>query len=314
MTALKSGIFVKPTADVGRNLEAVQQLDDAGVQTVWQTNNVLWPDPMTFFGAAATTTKQIAFGTSIMQAYPRHPSALVSQAQVIETLAPGRLRLGVGTSHRVRMERNLGLKMDKPLSFLKEYVGVLRALLWEGKADITGEFFNVLEEYPEGYTPPKTPILISALGERSYRAAGEIADAAISWMSPVPYLVNTSLPALRAGAESAGRETPPLIAHVPVALTNDRSRAIDLAAQDLGYYGALPFYRRVFVAAGVPPYTENRTSVEALDAVTVSGSPEEIRNRLAAILAEGIGEVLIHPLYVGDEVAERAELAKILAG
>lgn len=314
MTALNAGIFVKPTPDVGYNLEAVQHLDDAGVQTVWQTNNVLWPDPMTFFGAAAATTRQIRFGTSIMQAYPRHPAALVSQAQVIEALAPGRLRLGVGTSHRVRMEKHLGLEMNRPLSYLREYVAVLRGLLWDGKADVHGDFFNVMDEYPEGYVPPRTEIAISALGEKSYHAAGEIADAAISWMTPIHYLVTIARPALEAGAKNAGREVPPLIAHVPVALTGDRETALEMARKDLGYYGALPFYQRVFEAAGVPAADGERTSREALEAVTVSGSPDEIRARLEWILGEGVDEVLIHPLYISDDVAERGELARILVG
>src|SRR5690606_28982882 len=179
---LNAGIFVKPTPDVGRNLQIVQELDEAGVDTVWQTNNVLWPDAMSFYAAAAATTERIRLGTSIMQIYPRHPAALVSQAQVIESLAPGRLRLGVGTSHRPRMEKNLGIKMgNKPLTYLREYVAVLRGLLWDGEIDLHGEFFNVMEAYPEGtVTPPKTEISISALSPKSYRMAGEIADAAIS--------------------------------------------------------------------------------------------------------------------------------------
>lgn len=311
---LKAGIFVKPTPDVGRNLEIVQELDDAGVNTVWQTNNVLWPDAMAFYAAAAATTKRVRLGTSIMQIYPRHPAALVSQAQVIENLAPGRLRLGVGTSHRPRMEKNLGIKMgDKPLAYLREYVAVLRGLLWDGEIELHGEFFNVIEAYPEGtVTPPKTEISISALSPKSYRMAGEIADAAISWMAPIRYLVETGLTNLRDGSDTAGRETPPLIAHIPVAVTTDRDRAREAASVDLGYYGALPFYQQMFEKAGLPRTDNGRTPSEVLDAVIVSGTPNEIRQHLEAILAEGIGEVLLHPLIVDDADAERRELAGII--
>ncbi len=237
---MQAGIFVKPTPDVGRNLQTVQELDEIGVPTVWQTNNVLWPDAMGFYAAVAATTRRIRLGTSIMQIFPRHPAALVSQAQVIESLAPGRLRLGVGTSHRPRMEKNLGIPMgSKPLTYLHEYVTVLRGLLWEGGVEFHGEFFNVSERYPEGtITPPKTEISISALSPKSYHMAGEIADAAISWMAPIRYLVETGLPGLQAGADEAGRPVPPLIAHVPVSVTTDRERAIEASRRSRLLRGA----------------------------------------------------------------------------
>lgn len=314
MSSLKAGIFVKPTADVGRNLHIVQELDEIGVQTAWQTNNVLAPDPLTFYAAVATTTKQIRLGTSIMQIYPRHPAALVSQIQALEGLAHGRIRLGVGTSHRVRMERNLGIPMGKPITHLREYVAILRGLLWDGSVDFHGEYFNVVEHYPEGYKPPKTEISVAALSEKSYRVAGEIADAAISWVSPLAYLVDIAIPALQEGASEADRPVPPLIMHVPVAVTADRARALATASDELAYYGALPFYQKMFSAAGTPASPDNRTSPEAIDALTVSGSPEQIRRKLEAIVGEGIGEVLIHHIPIDNADAERQELARILVG
>lgn len=314
MTQLNAGMFVKPTSDVRRNLEIVQELDETGLRSVWQTNNVLWPDPLTFYAAAAATTRQIRLGTSIIQIYPRHPAALVSQAQAIEGIAPGRLRLGVGTSHRPRIEKNLGIPMGKPLTYLREYVTVLRGLLWEGGIEFHGEYFNVSEHYPEGTASPRTEISISALSPRSYHLAGEIADAAISWVSPVAYLVDTALPALQEGAAAAGREVPPLIVHVPIAVTTDRQRALAAASAELAYYGALPFYQKMFASAGVPTVADDRTSPEAIDALTVSGTSEQIRQRLEAILNEGIGELLLHPVVIDDAEAERQELARILAG
>jgi alkanesulfonate monooxygenase SsuD/methylene tetrahydromethanopterin reductase-like flavin-dependent oxidoreductase (luciferase family) len=316
MTTLNAGIFVRPAPDVGHNLQIVQELDEAGVDTIWQTNNVLWPDPMTFYAAAAATTKQVRLGTSIIQIYPRHPAALVSQAQVIESLAPGRLRLGVGTSHRPRMEKNLGITMGrKPLTYLREYVAVLRSLLWEGSAEVHGEYINVSEHYSEGIiTPPRTEISVSALSPKSYHVAGEISDAAISWMAPIRYLAETGLSSLKEGADAAGRDAPPLIAHVPVAVTTDRARALETAGNELVHYGALPYYQQMFEAAGLPATDNNRTPKEVIDAIVVSGSPDEIRQKLEGILAEGIGEVLLHPIVIDDADQERRELAEIITG
>jgi F420-dependent oxidoreductase-like protein len=309
----KAGLSIPTSTDSRRDLEIIQQLDEAGVQTVWQTAGATRPDPMTLYAAGAATTSQITFGTSIIPTYPRHPTTLATQALVIETLAPGRLRLGVGPSHRPTIEGSLGIPMGKPLSHLREYVGILRALLWEGKVDVGGEYFSVTLAHQAGTTPPKTPIPISALSEGAFRLAGEIADGAISWVAPVPYLVSTGLPAIAEGAGTAGRPAPPLIAHVPVAVTTDRRAALDATARDFGGYGSLPFYARMFAAAGVPVSADNRTSPEAIDELAVSGSPDQIRARLDALVAEGIGELLITLVPITDADAERQELAAILA-
>lgn len=309
----KAGLSVPTSTNSTRDLEIIQQLDEAGVQTVWQTAGATRPDPMTLYAAAAATTKRIAFGTSIIPTYPRHPTTLATQALVIESLVPGRLRLGVGPSHRPTIEGSLGLPMGKPLAHLREYVCVLRAMLWEGKADVDGEYFRIKLAYQAGTVPPQTPIPVSALSVNAFRLAGEIADGAISWVAPVPYLVDTALPAIAEGARKANRPAPPLIAHVPVAVTTDHDAALAATARDFGGYGSLPFYAKMFAAAGVPVGSDNRTSPEAINALTVSGSAEQIRSRLEAILAEGIGEVLVTLVPVADADAERRELAAVLA-
>ena len=149
--------------------------------------------------------------------YPRHPITLAAQAIAINDLAPGRLRLGVGPSHKPIIEGAYGLPMGKPLAHLREYVTILRALLWEGAVDFSGDYFTVKTALPAGVPAPQIPVPISALRPNAFRLAGEIADGAISWVTPIDYLTRTALPQLQAGAEAMGRERPPLIAHVPVA-------------------------------------------------------------------------------------------------
>jgi alkanesulfonate monooxygenase SsuD/methylene tetrahydromethanopterin reductase-like flavin-dependent oxidoreductase (luciferase family) len=132
------------------------------------------------------------------------------------------LRLGISPSHRSIIEDIYGLSQTTLLAHLREYVKVLRAALWEGKVDHHGRFFNVVSTLP---STAQIPILISTLGKKAFELAGEIADGAISWICPVPYLLNTGLPALRTSATAANRHStspPPLVAQVPVALSQDR--------------------------------------------------------------------------------------------
>jgi alkanesulfonate monooxygenase SsuD/methylene tetrahydromethanopterin reductase-like flavin-dependent oxidoreductase (luciferase family) len=209
------------------------------------------------------------------------------------------------------IEGSYGLPMGKPLDHLREYVTILRALLWEGSVEFAGDYYTVKMALPSGTPPPKIPIPISALRPNAFRLAGEIADGAISWVTPVDYLAQTALPALQAGADAAGRPRPPLIAHVPVVVSTDRAAARAAFRAQFPVYAKLPFYAAMFAAAGYP-VVDGEMSDGLVETLAVSGSPDDIRARLEAILARGIDELMISPVIVADEAAELATLAEIL--
>jgi alkanesulfonate monooxygenase SsuD/methylene tetrahydromethanopterin reductase-like flavin-dependent oxidoreductase (luciferase family) len=206
-----------------------------------------------------------------------------------------------------------GLPFVQPLAYLREYLTVLRQLLWEGQVDLAGEFLTAHATLPAGTTPPRTPLLISALRAHAFRLAGEIADGAISWMCPLPYLVQKALPALRTGATAAQRPAPPLIVHVPVAMHPDRDAVRAAAHQRLGTYGRLPFYARMFTEAGYPPAADGTMPAALFDALVVSGEPARVAARLAEIRAAGMDEVLVHLVPVADEATEEVALFAALA-
>jgi alkanesulfonate monooxygenase SsuD/methylene tetrahydromethanopterin reductase-like flavin-dependent oxidoreductase (luciferase family) len=54
---------------------------------------------------------------------------------------------------------------------------VLRAVLWKGKVNHHGHFFNVVATVPH---TAKIPLLTSTLGKKAFQLAGEISDGAIS--------------------------------------------------------------------------------------------------------------------------------------
>lgn len=313
MSRLNAGLAI-PYAPSASLLRSIQDADAAGVPTVWSTISGVNPDAVTVFAAAAATTSSIAFGTAIVPIYPRHPAMLASQAVAIEGLAPGRLKLGVGPSHKPNIEGAFGLRMGKPLQYLREYVAVLRDLLWSGTSKTIGEYLNVVIDLPAFQPPTNTPILISALGEKAFHLAGEIADGGISWIAPVPYLIGTGLPAIQAGADKAGRPVPPIVGHVPVALTTDRDAARAAGKATFGGYGGYSNYANMFEAAGYPIGPDAKVSDSAIDELIVSGTSDQIRVRLEQIQDEGIGELLISQVVVSDADAERAELYRILAG
>jgi F420-dependent oxidoreductase-like protein len=281
----------------------------AGVRQTWMIQTPLVPDTLTIFAAAAVLTTSVRLGTAIVPTYPRHPLIMVQQALAFGDLAPGRLRLGIGPSHRPTIEGIYGIPMTAPLEHLREYVAVLRSALWEGNVDHHGRFFSIKATLPR---TPRTPILISALRQGAFQLAGEIADGAISWMCPVQYLLEKALPALQLGAANSERPVPPLVAHIPVALGQDRHEVMAASRKQINRYARLPFYANMFADAGFPVEPDGSMSDNLIDNLVVSGDEATITSRLTDLLASGLDELIVMPIPVVDPAVELERLIGLI--
>ena len=295
--------------NAGAAITKIAAADAAGVRQVWMNQEYL--DTLTIFAAAASNTTTVRLGTAIVQTYPRHPLALAQQAMVLNDIAPGRLRLGIGPSHRPIIEGIFGLSQKKPLSHLREYVEILRAILWVGKVNYHGEFFNVEVTSP---SIPRVPILISTLGEKAFQLAGEIADGALSWLCPVPYLLRIGLSALQKGAAVTGRQAPPLVAHVLVALTTDRRSAMVAGHQSLDFYTRFPFYAKMFTSAGFPTTVGGTAPDGLVDSLVISGDEDIVTSRFSELLSSGLDELMVTLLPIIDAGDEQFRLLHSIGG
>lgn len=291
--------------DSARLVKTIIAAEAAGVRQIWSTQSPLQPDTLTTFAAAAVQTRAIRLGTAIVPTYPRHPLTMASQALAINELAPGRLRLGIGSSHKPIIEGIYGLEMVKPLEYLREYITIVRAALWDGQVDFQGKFLTA-----RGTLPDKAPLplLTSVLRENAFKLAGEISDGALSWLCPVPYLLKTGLPALRASAKEHGRAAPPLVAHVLAAASKDRPAVIQAARAEIKGYGKLPFYASMFADAGYPVDANGTMSDALIESLVVSGSPAKIAARFRELLASGLDELLVMPIAVQQAEGELSQL------
>ncbi|MPZ49259.1 MAG: LLM class flavin-dependent oxidoreductase [Dehalococcoidia bacterium] len=80
-------------------IEQIVEAEAAGVPAVWLTTAGSGRDALTVFAAAAMRTANVKLGASILPTWPRHPIAVAQQAQVVASLAPGRLRIGLGVAN-----------------------------------------------------------------------------------------------------------------------------------------------------------------------------------------------------------------------
>lgn len=286
----------KPTA--ASMLAAIAQTEAAGVRNLWLTTGA-GPDGLTVLAAAAVTTRTIRMGTAIVPTYPRHPLVVAQQTADIAQLAPGRFVLGLGPSHSAVMEGRYGIPYRKPLGHLREYVTVVKRLLTGAQTDFEGEHFKVHVKLNYG---AQVPVIISALRAGSFELAGEIADGAVSWLCPAPYLRDVALPALERGAARAGQARPKLIAHAFLAVTTDPADVQQGVNDFLLHYPRLTNYQEMFAAAGFPEARQATWSREMIEAVVLHGSEDECRRKLEAFMrTSGCDEIILSIMFVGAD-------------
>ena len=275
----------------------IQRAEELGVDAVWMTTGGARLDSITVFAAAATSTQRIKFGTSIVPTFPRHPLVVAQQVQVVAQLAPGRFRLGLGPRPRPTM-RAMGIQMPNPLGHLREYLRIVKSLLQEGNVDFDGEHYQAHESIAE---PVDVPVMASALQRGSFELCGAEADGAISWVCPLAYLRDTALPAMKKGADEAGRPVPPLIAHAPVCVHDNADEMRDAFREQFAMYPKLPFYRRMLISAGYPEAAETTWSDAMIDGLVLHGNEEQTARRIQQLLDIGASEVLLSPVLVGSD-------------
>lgn len=292
-------------AEVQRN---IQRAEDLGIQAAWMTTGGASLDSLTCFAASAAATTKIKLGTSIVPTYPRHPLVTAQQAQVVAQLAPGRLRLGVGPSHRPTIE-SLGIEFNAPLAHLREYIRILKAILQTGSVEFDGEHYSAHASIPG---PLDVPVMGSALRKGSFELCGAESDGAISWICPRTYLRDVALPAMEQGAKAAGRPVPPLIAHAPVCV-HDNPEEVRAAVRAQIMNPRLPYYQRMLVAAGYPEATDGNWSDAMIDGVVIWGDEETAAQGIQELFAMGATEVLASPITAGaDPEASLERTIKLL--
>ena len=216
MNETRIGVAVS-ASDSNAALSVIEDLEKRGLRAAWMTSGSAGgADSLGLFAAAATRTQQITLGTAITQTFSRHPVAMAQQVLVLAQLAPERFRLGLGTSGRAGMEQTLGVDFRAPLSHLREYIRIEKSLLQQGSVDFSGRHYEAHTSIP---SPVNVPVMGAALGVQAFQMCGAEADGAISWVCPGSYLHDVALPAMRTGADRAGRTVPPLVAHLPYAST-----------------------------------------------------------------------------------------------
>jgi len=254
----------------------------------------------------ASVTARIHVGTGIANIYTRHPALLAGHAMAIDALAPGRLLLGLGTSHQP-VNTAYGINMDKPLAAMRNCVATLRKA-FAGEPIVSRP----------GFTPPKAEgkiaIYIAGISPRSIELTGEIADGGLP-LNYCPRGLKEVVDGVERGARRAGRNrsavSVALIMHCCVCA--DRAVALKSVKGALAMYGSLPFYNRLFVRQGFAKEAEAimaaaakgdmagaaaAVSDQMAEEVAAMGSAQDCKRKIDEFERAGASYVLLYPVPI----------------
>lgn len=230
-------------------VEQIARAESLGFRSAW-VPTVFGSDALTVLALAGARTTTIELGTMVVPTYTRHPTVMAQQALTTSALANGRLTLGIGLSHRARMEQLLGIGWDRPIRHLREYLACLGPLLRGEATFFRGEEFHI-DGYTltvPGATPP--PILVAALGPQLLRLTGRLADGTAIYLAGPSYLRDHAVPAIAAAAREAGRPAPRVLTGLPVCVTDRVEEARAFANETYGHFARMPSYRVVLDKEG----------------------------------------------------------------
>lgn len=290
---------------IQETLAKIVQSEKDGFATCWVAS-IFGHDALTVIALAGQVTSRIELGTAVVPTYPRHPHSLAQQAATVNASIGGRLALGLGRSHKLVIEDILGLSYEKPITHIREYVSIVRALTTEGACAVNGKMYRVNAPLTIPDAKP-LPILVGALMPKMLELCGELCDGTLTWMCGPKYLGETIVPSISAAADTAGRAQPRVVCSLPICVTDDVEGARAVAAKAFSVYGTLPVYRACLDAEGA----------EGPADIALIGNEQQVRAGLDRIRDAGASDYygLIFPDGSDDGSSERSyELLKSLGG
>jgi len=269
--------------------------------------------------AISNKTKTQKIGSSIINIYSRSPAVIAMGAATVDTLSNGRLILGLGTSSFPVVETFHGYKFEKPLQRMREYVEIIRLVLSGKKIDYAGEIFN-LKNFTLLIKPKREsiPIYLAAVNQKMVDLTWDIGDGVIFYLRPINEMKETI-------TKMQSKKKIDVTCQIITCVAEDSDVAIERAKKTLAFYVSVgKVYREFLANNGFKNETSNifdefkksglssnykLVSDSMIQALCISGTPEECKKQLQNFYETGINLPIIQFNPVGD-VSESFELLK----
>lgn len=302
-------------------LDDVAAYDRAGVDAVWLGESYGY-DAVSALGALAARTERTEIASAVLPVQTRTPTLIAMTAAGLDALSRGRFHLGLGVSGPQVVEGFHDAAFGPPLARTRHVVETCRAI-WAREPVVSqrrqagGEPYRPLRimQHP---ARSAIPVSIAAVGDRNVALAAEIADGwfpVFFWPERHEQVWGAALAAGRA------RRSPTLAplaitVDVTVALGADAERTLQRHRANLAHYvGGMGtrqtnFYTRLLARYGHPDeagriqdlYLAGRKDEaarlvpdELVLGTSVSGTDQEVADRLRAYAAAGVTTVNLNP-------------------
>ncbi len=285
--------------------------EDLGYHSIWVPE--MWGrDAFSLISHMASVTEKIKLATGIISIYSRSPALIAQSAATMDEYCGGRLILGLGISSVYLNEYWHGTKFERPIRRTLECVEIIRTILAGKRADYDGEIFR-LRNFRLLFEPLRSeiPIYIASMGPKNIELTSQIADGWIPYLCPVS-LINERKEMFTSG----GREIT-LAPFLPAMVSDDRRESREIVREFVALYVCSmgDYYHKLVSSYGFGEeadrakklWRDNRAeavksiSDELIDLVSVSGSPDEARERLGTFADNSDLPILMFPYNASRE-------------
>ncbi len=318
--SVRLALYMQDKHPIRDEIEYSKYAEQNGFEAVWFAESRLARDAIVPMAAVAAHTEKITVASGVVNNWTRNVGLMASTFNTLYELAPERVILGIGAWWEP-IASKVGVKREKPLLAMREYVTVLKKLFNMEKVTFHGQFVNVTDiELDVVYgerTPRKIPVYIGATGFEMLELAGEIADGVLLNYLVSPEYNKKALESIKKGAAKAGRklesiDRPQLVV---VSMDLDEDKAIDRAKTLVSMYlGQQP---HIMKASGVPesliedvkkalggwpaePGGLERAKAIVPDKIvkmlTATGTPEQVRKKVREYIDSGATCPVMYPL------------------
>ena len=190
-----------PFAEADGVVEMAVAAEQAGIESLWTVEHVIWPssydseypysptgkmpgdktspipDPLVWLSFAAAHTTTLRLGTGIVILPERNPLVFAKEVATLDRLSKGRLQLGIGVGWLEEEFDALGISWARRGARTDEYVHAMRALWASDDASYDGEFvsFENVSSNPKPDTG-SVPIVIGGHSVAAAKRAGRLGD------------------------------------------------------------------------------------------------------------------------------------------
>ena len=198
-------------------IDAIRHAESLGFDSIW-TSEAYGSDAITPAAWILAQTEKIKVGTAIMQMPARSPAMAAMTAMSLAELSGGRFICGLGASGPQVVEGWHGVPYGKPLTRLKEYVGIMRQIFArEAPATCEGEMYQLPYAGADAtglgrplksilHCEEDIPIYAASITPKGVETAAEVADGFFPiWMDPDRFSVFEG-PINRGLAKAGGKD------------------------------------------------------------------------------------------------------------